>query len=135
MKKTGSRRKGILARAKERQELLRRIQITEDTDKTIDGITKIIAHCVAHGSIASPEFNVRGFIYECQLVMEDALILEYLIKDILDEAETKGLLEAKMPIGESLLTVLSGAAQVNPAYNPRLLCLINHLQNLLSEEK
>lgn len=95
------------------------------------GVESIISHAVAHNLIANPRFNVLEYMNECRLVMEDALIPEYLIKDILDEAETQARLESAMPIGDDFV---DGASSINPTYNPRLISAVMKLQNLLKEE-
>jgi hypothetical protein len=94
------------------------------------GIESIIAHAIAHSLISNPGFDIMEYIDECRLVMEDALIPSYLIEDILDEAETQGIMESAMPISDDFV---DGAASIRPAYNPRLLAAIIKLQNSLGE--
>lgn len=95
-----------------------------------DGVEKTIAHCVAHNLVLNPRFSVQEYIGICRLMLEDALIPEYLIEDILDEAEVAGLLESQMPIGR---VALHGAAQIHPFMNHGLIHAIEQLQKLFLE--
>lgn len=96
------------------------------------GVESTIAHCVAHNLILDPKFNLKEYIGMCRLMLEDALIPEYLIDDILDEAETQGVMESMMPIGDNFV---DGASSISPMYNPRILGAIMKLQNSLEGEK
>jgi hypothetical protein len=95
-----------------------------------DGVEKTISHCVAHNLQLDPTFNVEQYIHICRLMLEDALIPDYLIEDILDEAETAGLLEATFPMGR---IAQNGAAQIHPFLNEHIKRAINQLQKLFVE--
>jgi hypothetical protein len=95
------------------------------------GVESIMSHAIAHNLIADTNFNVQAYLLECRLVLEDALIPDYLIEEILDEAETQGILEAMMPIGDDFV---DGGSSINPAYNPRFIGAVIKLQSSLKEE-
>lgn len=133
-------KKSILTRIKEREaELTQSLVVIVEAvepktvEEAVDALIHDIAHCVSHGLLANPKFNVELYIAECRVVMEDALVPLYIIEDILDEAETQGLLAVRSPIGESPFRKLGGAAQISPVYNPSFLKLIDTLNNLLLE--
>ena len=95
------------------------------------GVESVIAHAIAHNVIADSAFDVKEYLKECRNLLEEACIPEYLIEDILDEAETQGLLEAAMPIGADV----GGASSISPFYNARLLAAIFKLKESLEQVK
>jgi hypothetical protein len=132
MKKTESK-KGLLKRMKEQQIKLQRFELEQEIKECSDEVVEIIYHCVAHGLIADKNFDVRYYISECRVLMEEALLPDYFLSDLLDEAETKGLLAAALPLSDSLVDILSGAAQVYPSANPRLIFKIGQLHQLFKQ--
>jgi hypothetical protein len=85
------------------------------------GIEGIIAHCIAQNLKVDPGFPVHWFIGECKNVLDETNIPDYLIIDILDEAEEQGVHE---------IAPDSGASQIHPSANHELLEAVNKLNQL-----
>lgn len=85
------------------------------------GVEGIIAHCIAKNILVDPGFPVHWFINECKAVLEETNIPDYLIIDILDEAEEQGINE---------IAPASGASQIHPSANDELLEAVNKLNKL-----
>lgn len=82
-------------------------------------IESVIAHCIAHNLEVDPGFPVDWYIEQCKAILKRTSIPDYLIIDILDEAEDKGVHE-KAPESD-------GAAQIHPEANDRLLKAVGKL--------
>jgi hypothetical protein len=91
------------------------------------GIESVIAHCIAQNIKIDPGFPVHWYISECEAVLKKTYIPDYLIIDILDEAEDKGINEEP--------PVSGGASQLHPESNNQLIEAINKLNKLFLEVK
>jgi hypothetical protein len=94
------------------------------------GVESIIAHCIAHNLVLDSSFDIANYIGLCREVMEELLVPNYLIEDILDEAETQGEIESLMPINWDSV---DGASQIHPAHNTRLVGAIERLVKSLED--
>jgi hypothetical protein len=89
------------------------------------GIESVIAHCIAQNLKIDPGFPVHWYIEQCEAVLSRTNIPDYLIIDILDEAEDKGMNEEPPASG--------GASQLHPENNSQLIEAIENLNKLFLE--